>query len=552
MNTWKKLLIISGMCSLAGVTPAFASTNLDTGSSLAGISVALNNYYAGNAQPEKKLASSYDQLEATAKNNSSVTKAAAETKAAASAASKTKAETKSQTSSGAKAETKAAAPKETKAAAPKETKAAASKTKAVSSSYDNIAVSKVSGSVNIRTEANTTSSVTGKIYNDCAATILDTVEGEGGKWYKIQSGSVTGYIKSEYFVTGQKAETKAKEVGKTYGTVVDTTSLRLRENPDLTSKTLTLLSEGAQYSVVGQEGDFLKVSVDTDLEGYVFKDYMKTSVEFNKAVSVEEEKAKEDDEAKRKEEADKAIKELEAAKKAESKAAQTKAETTASKKETAAAKAETTAVPKAETQKETAKETEAAIKVIAANPEKAEDVTVAAPTVKQETKAETKIETKAETKAETIVEAKTETKPEVPGIKKETSSSKSTESSSVETASRTALVAYAQQFLGNPYVYGGTSLTKGADCSGFVMSVFSHFGISTGRSSRDQAARGKTIPVSEVKPGDLLFYASGSYINHVGIYVGNGKVIHSSTPATGICYAPSNYRTPCKAVTFFD
>ena len=544
MNTWKKLLIISGMCSLAGVIPVFASTNLETGSSLAGISVALNNYYAGNAQPEKKLASSYDQLEATAKNNSSVTKAAAETKAAASAASKTKAETKAQTSSGAKAETKAAAPKETKAAA--------SQTKAASSSYDNIAVSKVSGSVNIRTEANTTSSVTGKIYNDCAATILDTVEGEGGKWYKIQSGSVTGYIKSEYFVTGQKAETKAKEVGKTYGTVVDTTSLRLRESPDLTSKTLTLLSEGAQYSVVGQEGDFLKVSVDTDLEGYVFKDYMKTSVEFNKAVSVEEEKAKEEDEAKRKEEADKAIKELEAAKKAESKAAQTKAETTASKKETAAAKAETTAVPKAETQKETAKETEAAIKVIAANPEKAEDVTVAAPTVKQETKAETKIETKAETKAETIVEAKTETKPEVPGIKKETSSSKSTESSSVETASRTALIAYAQQFLGNPYVYGGTSLTKGADCSGFVMSVFSHFGISTGRSSRDQAARGKTIPVSEVKPGDLLFYASGSYINHVGIYVGNGKIIHSSTPATGICYAPSNYRTPCKAVTFFD
>ena len=552
MNTWKKLLIISGMCSLAGVTPAFASTNLETGSSLAGISVALNNYYAGNAQPEKKLASSYDQLEATAKNNSSVTKAAAETKAAASAASNTKAETKAQTSSGAKAETKAAAPKETKAAA--------SQTKAASSSYDNIAVSKVSGSVNIRTEANTTSSVTGKIYNDCAATILDTVEGEGGKWYKIQSGSVTGYIKSEYFVTGQKAENKAKEVGKTYGTVVDTTSLRLRESPDLTSKTLTLLSEGAQYSVVGQEGDFLKVSVDTDLEGYVFKDYMKTSVEFNKAVSVEEEKAKEEDEAKRKEEADKAIKELEAVKKAESKAAETKAETTASKKETAAAKAETTAAPKAETQKETAKETEAAVKVIAANPEKAEDVTVAAPTVKQETKAETKIETKAETKAEakaetkaeTIIEAKTETKSEGPGTKKETSSSKSTESSSVETASRTALIAYAQQFLGNPYVYGGTSLTKGADCSGFVMSVFSHFGISTGRSSRDQAARGKTIPVSEVKPGDLLFYASGSYINHVGIYVGNGKIIHSSTPATGICYAPSNYRTPCKAVTFFD
>ena len=79
MNTWKKLLIISGMCSLAGVTPAFASTNLETGSSLAGISVALNNYYAGNAQPEKKLASSYNQLEATETKKSSETKTATET-----------------------------------------------------------------------------------------------------------------------------------------------------------------------------------------------------------------------------------------------------------------------------------------------------------------------------------------------------------------------------------------------------------------------------------------------------------------------------------------
>ena len=79
-------------------------------------------------------------------------------------------------------------------------------------------------------------------------------------------------------------------------------------------------------------------------------------------------------------------------------------------------------------------------------------------------------------------------------------------------ATRNAVVAYAKQFLGNPYVYGGTSLTSGADCSGFTQSVFAHFGISTGRSSRDQAARGKAIPVSDVKPGDLLFYASGDYI----------------------------------------
>ena len=117
---------------------------------------------------------------------------------------------------------------------------------------------------------------------------------------------------------------------------------------------------------------------------------------------------------------------------------------------------------------------------------------------------------------------------------------------------KVSLVQYAKQFIGNPYVWGGTSLTSGADCSGFTQSVFAHFGISTGRSSRDQAARGKAIPVSDVKPGDLLFYASGDYINHVAIYIGGGQIIHSSTPATGICIAPSNYRTPCKAVTFLD
>lgn len=125
-------------------------------------------------------------------------------------------------------------------------------------------------------------------------------------------------------------------------------------------------------------------------------------------------------------------------------------------------------------------------------------------------------------------------------------------STEVASATRNAVVAYAKQFLGNPYVYGGTSLTSGADCSGFTQSVFAHFGISTGRSSRDQAARGKSIPVSDAKPGDLLFYASGDYINHVAIYIGGGQVIHASNPTTGICITPANYRTPCKAVTFLD
>ena len=122
----------------------------------------------------------------------------------------------------------------------------------------------------------------------------------------------------------------------------------------------------------------------------------------------------------------------------------------------------------------------------------------------------------------------------------------------VMSATREAIIAYAKQFLGNPYVYGGTSLTDGTDCSGFVMRVFEHFGISTGRSSRDQAAKVKEIAISDVQPGDLLFYASGSTINHVAIYIGNGQIIHAGSSRTGICIANANYRTPYKAGTFLN
>lgn len=496
MKNWMKILAVSSACSCVFAIPAMASTNLETGSSLAGISVALNNFYAGNTEPEKQLASIYSDIETRAGKNQG-----------GGGNSKSTSAGDSQDSSEADASVGQAAQA---AQAPEETKASKS------SSYDNVAVSKVNGSVNIRTEANTASGVTGKIFNDSAATILDTVDGEGGKWYKIQSGSVTGYIKAEYFVTGQQAEAKAKEVGTTYGTIVGTPSLRLRDTPNLEGKTLTLLSEGAHYVVTGEEGDFLKVSVDSDLEGYVFKEYMKTSVEFNKAVSVEEEKAKAAEEAKHKEDAEKAIKALEEAKKKEAEKKTTEATTKAQK----TTEAPTTAAPK----KEETKGTDPVVQTIAANPENGNDSTVAAPTTQKATES---------------------TQSKGPG-------SPGTSSSEVVSATRNAVVAYAKQFLGNPYVYGGTSLTSGADCSGFTQSIFSHFGISTGRSSRDQAARGKTISVSEAKPGDLLFYASGDYINHVALYIGGGQVIHASNPTTGICISPANYRTPCKAVTFLD
>lgn len=113
---------------------------------------------------------------------------------------------------------------------------------------------------------------------------------------------------------------------------------------------------------------------------------------------------------------------------------------------------------------------------------------------------------------------------------------------------RVDLCQYAKQFLGNPYVWGGTSLTGGADCSGFVLSVFSKYGVSLPHSSRAQANQGTSISASELKPGDLVFYAKGGTINHVAIYIGGGQVIHASSPKTGIKISPYNYRTPHKMV----
>ena len=113
---------------------------------------------------------------------------------------------------------------------------------------------------------------------------------------------------------------------------------------------------------------------------------------------------------------------------------------------------------------------------------------------------------------------------------------------------RVDICQYAKEFLGNPYVWGGTSLTKGTDCSGYVMSLYKKYGVSLPHSSRAQANCGTTIKVSEAQPGDLIFYGNGKNINHVAMYIGGGQVIHASNPKTGIRISNVSYRTPCKAV----
>lgn len=114
---------------------------------------------------------------------------------------------------------------------------------------------------------------------------------------------------------------------------------------------------------------------------------------------------------------------------------------------------------------------------------------------------------------------------------------------------RVEVVEYAKQFLGNPYVWGGSSLTKGTDCSGFTMSIYKKFGVRLSHHAATQANEGTKISASDLQPGDLVFYAdSRGNIDHVALYIGGGQVIHASSPTTGIRINKYNYRTPVKYV----
>lgn len=119
-------------------------------------------------------------------------------------------------------------------------------------------------------------------------------------------------------------------------------------------------------------------------------------------------------------------------------------------------------------------------------------------------------------------------------------------------AKRIDIVDYAKEFLGNRYVWGGTSLTSGVDCSGFTQAIYIKHGYSIARVSRNQAKGGTKISQDNLKPGDLVFYGNNStgYINHVAIYIGNNKIIHASNKRDGIKISGVNYRKPIKCVRY--
>lgn len=167
------------------------------------------------------------------------------------------------------------------------------------------------------------------------------------------------------------------------------------------------------------------------------------------------------------------------------------------------------------------------------------------PAQTQETSYEEPAQTQETVYEEPVYEAPAEEK-KAEEPKQETSVS---EDNTVVSGTGADIADYAVQFVGNPYVYGGTSLTNGADCSGFVQSVYKHFGYSLSRTSQSQAGDGTAVSTDSLQPGDLLFYHG---FGHVAIYIGGGQVVHASTAATGIKISNYDYSPIDKAVRIVD
>lgn len=329
----------------------------------------------------------------------------------------------------------------------------------------NLIIADVTNYVNIRSIPSEEGEILGKLYDNS----VGRRHGEENGWYYIESGSVKGYVKAEFVLTGEAAETRAKEVGTRLAEVT-TTTLKVRKEATMDSIVLGLVPGGDILNVLEEVEGWVKVDVE-DGPGYVSTDYVNVYTENVEAESKEEEAArlkKEEEERKRAEAAAKeALKQQQAANKPASK-----------------------------------------------------------PSGKPSSDSQAGANAGSSSNS---------------GSASSNAGSSSNSSSSNESATNLGqqIADYAMKFIGNPYVYGGTSLTDGTDCSGFVQSVYKHFGISLPRTSGEQGKAGSAVDgLGNAKPGDLVWYSG-----HIGIYIGNGKIVHASNPKNGIITSDATYRT---------
>ena len=380
--------------------------------------------------------------------------------------------------------------------------------------------------INVRSEADENSEVVAKLYNDGSATVEET---EDNGWYKIKSGNAEGYVKAEYFATGEQAKEIADQVAYNVA-VVNAEALNIRTAPSEESDVIDVAEQSQELEVVDTSGDWATVALGNDVYGFIHPDYCEYKTYYPTAVTLEEEAARE-----------------EAMRRAEEAKAQAAEE--ASYEEAADNGEE---VSKDTSYSEESVSTDTSYDDGSASTDTSyDDGSASTDTSYDDGSASTDTSyDNGSTGTDTSYDNGS-TGTDTSYDNGNTSTDTTTDSSTSDNSLGQQIADYAVQFVGNPYVYGGSSLTNGTDCSGFTMSVMANFGIGLARTAADQSYGGTSVAISDIMPGDLLFYSDGSGISHVALYIGGGQIVHAATESQGIIISNYNYDTPVCAARYW-
>lgn len=474
--------------------------------------------------------------------------------AAAQAASESAAESESAE------ESSIAAEEESRAEIESESEARDAKIQEVIDSYSNLGIAKVTGYLNIRKDPDGAANVVGTLSDGSACEILETLDG----WVKISSGEVEGYASSEYILTGDEAKEAAKDLVKERA-YITADNLNIRETPSTDGQIVGKCLQGELHEIVGEENGWYKIS-----GGYISADYAEKRFCMNEANKLDMKAmvlnfydrpgvsnvsnylniragAGENEKIIGKLPSYAGCEILEDANgwykiSSGGITGYVKSDyilTGDEAKQAAMNHAELMAIVHADRlNARTEPSTDAKIWTQISENERYHVAEQLDGWVKIEFDESGEGDGDDEISAAYVSSEFVEVRY---ALSEAIKFSPTEESASL----RSRIVNYAMKFLGNPYVWGGTSLTKGADCSGFTMSVMKNFGISLPHYSGSQAKSGKRIKSSEMRPGDLVFYGnSRGKINHVAMYIGNGQVINAASRRSGIKISTWNYRTP--------
>lgn len=430
--------------------------------------------------------------------------------------------------------------------------------KAVVDSYKNLGIVEVTGYLNVRETASPDADVIGKLQDGGACEILDDSTEE---WYHISSGGIEGYISAEYVLTGEKAREKAMEEAAIRATIT-ADSLNIRKEPGTSAEVVGQALKGERYLVKSQEDGWIQIS-----SGYISDDYATVAYGLNEArkldmrsmvlnlydnlgissvdsyLNIRSEPREDGD----------------IIGKMTSKSAGEILETSEDGKWYKIKSGPVTGYVSADYILTGQAAKDEALQVA----ELMAIVSTDRLNAREQPTQDSKIWTQISNNERYPV---TEQLDGWVGIELDTSTAYvSTDYVDVRYALpeavkfspldgnqslRNKMVNYGLQFVGNRYVWGGNDPHTGADCSGFVKYVYSHVaGITLPRTSREQARQGTPIKSSQMRPGDLIFYANGGgTVNHVAMYIGNGQIVHAASRRSGIKISTWNYRTPYRIV----